>query len=51
VTAAKAHIDAADGAILHLDAPLLTSGVYTVQWVAVAHDGHRRTGEFKFTLK
>jgi methionine-rich copper-binding protein CopC len=51
VTAAKTHVDAVDGATLHLDAPLLSSGVYTVQWVAVAHDGHRRTGEFKFTVK
>jgi methionine-rich copper-binding protein CopC len=51
VTAAKAHIDATDGATLRLDAPLLSSGVYTVRWVAVAHDGHRRTGEFKFTVK
>jgi methionine-rich copper-binding protein CopC len=51
VTAAKAHIDATDGATLHLDAPLLRSGVYTVRWVAVAHDGHRRTGHFKFTVK
>ncbi len=51
VTASKAHVDAADGATLHLDAPPLASGAYSVQWVAVAHDGHRRTGEFRFTVK
>jgi len=51
VATAKAKIDAADGMTLHLEVPTLSSGVYSVQWVAVSHDGHRRTGDFKFTLK
>jgi methionine-rich copper-binding protein CopC len=51
VATSKAHVDAADGMTLHLDAPTLASGTYSVQWVAVGHDGHRRTGDFKFTVK
>lgn len=51
VDAPKAHVDAQDGATLHLAPPTLAPGAYTVQWVAVGHDGHRRTGEFKFTVK
>ena len=51
VSTAKSHVDAADGATLHLDVPSLQSGVYTVQWAAVTHDSHRRTGDFKFTVK
>lgn len=51
VATPKAHVDAADGMTLHLDAPALASGTYSVQWVAVGHDGHRRTGDFKFTVK
>jgi methionine-rich copper-binding protein CopC len=51
VATAKAKVDAADGTSLHLDVPTLSPGTYSVQWVAVSHDGHRRTGEFKFTVK
>jgi methionine-rich copper-binding protein CopC len=51
VSTAKSHVDAADGATLHFDVPALQSGVYTVQWAAVTHDSHRRTGDFKFTVK
>lgn len=51
VTAAKVHIEATTPETLHLNIPALTSGTYAVQWVAVGHDGHRRTGEFKFTVK
>jgi hypothetical protein len=51
VTTPKAHVDAADVTTLHVDLPALSPGVYSVQWVAVGHDGHRRTGDFKFTVK
>ena len=51
VATAKAKVDAADGTTLHLEVPTLPSGAYSVQWVAVSHDGHRRTGDFKFTVK
>jgi methionine-rich copper-binding protein CopC len=48
---AKAKVDAADGKTLRLAVPTLASGAYSVQWVAVGHDGHRRTGDFRFTVK
>jgi methionine-rich copper-binding protein CopC len=51
VATAKAKVDAADGMTLHMEVPTLSSGAYSVQWVAVSHDGHRRTGNFKFTVK
>ena len=51
VANAKAKVDAADGTTLHLEVPTLSSGAYSVQWVAVSHDGHRSTGDFKFTVK
>ena len=51
VATAKAKVDATDGTTLHLQVPTLSSGAYSVQWVAVSHDGHRRTGDFKFTVK
>ena len=51
VATAKVHVDAKDPDTLHLDLPTLSSGTYAVQWVAVGHDGHRRIGDFKFTVK
>ena len=51
MSSAKVRIDATDGATVHLDVPKLPSGLYTVQWVAVSHDSHRRTGVFSFTVK
>jgi methionine-rich copper-binding protein CopC len=51
VASAKAHVDAASPAVLRLDVPVLTPGAYTVQWIAVGHDGHRRIGDFTFTVK
>ncbi|MFT5643055.1 MAG: methionine-rich copper-binding protein CopC [Janthinobacterium sp.] len=51
IGAAKARIDASDPVTLRLAAPALSSGMYSVQWIAVGHDGHRRTGKFKFTVK
>jgi len=51
VVSDKAKVDAANGAILRLNAPALTAGSYTVTWAVAGHDGHRRKGEFKFTVK
>nr|WP_315249487.1 copper homeostasis periplasmic binding protein CopC [uncultured Duganella sp.] len=51
VAAEKAKVDAANPAILRLDVPALSSGTYTVTWAVAGHDGHRRKGEFKFTVK
>lgn len=51
VAAQKAKVDAANPAILRLDVPALSAGTYTVSWAVAGHDGHRRKGEFKFTVK
>ncbi len=51
VSAAKSRIDASDPATLRLTVPALSPGVYGVQWIAVGRDGHRRTGNVKFTVK
>lgn len=48
---AASHADASDPATMRLDLPALVPGAYTVRWVAVGRDGHRRTGEFTFTVK
>lgn len=51
VAAEKAKVDAADPAVLRLVAPVLSPGPYTVTWAVAGHDGHRRKGDFKFTVK
>lgn len=51
VVSDKAKVDAANPAILRLKAPALTAGSYTVTWAVAGHDGHRRKGDFKFTVK
>lgn len=51
VNAEKAKVDAADPAILRLQVPVLASGTYTVTWAVAGHDGHRRKGAFKFSVK
>ncbi|MCU6499272.1 copper resistance protein CopC [Rugamonas sp. A1-17] len=48
---AKATVDDANPAILRLALPPLPAGVYTVGWAAAGRDGHRRKGEFTFTVK
>lgn len=51
VTSTKATPDASNPAVLTLPVPPLSAGAYTVKWAVAGHDGHRRTGEFKFTVK
>lgn len=51
VVAEKAKVDAANPAVLRLNAPVLPAGSYTVTWAVAGHDGHRRKGDFKFTVK
>lgn len=51
VEAKKAMLDSSDPAVLHVQLPALKSGTYTVEWVAVGQDGHRRTGNYKFAVK
>lgn len=47
----KARVDANNPAMLRLAVPALASGTYTVTWAVAGHDGHRRKGAFKFTVK
>ena len=47
----KAKVDEANPAIMRLDVPALAAGAYTVHWAVAGHDGHRRQGDFKFTVK
>ncbi|MCU6500359.1 copper homeostasis periplasmic binding protein CopC [Rugamonas sp. A1-17] len=47
----KATVDEANPAILHLAVAGLSAGTYTVSWAVAGHDGHRRKGDFKFTVK
>lgn len=51
VGAKKLKPEPADTAVLHAQLPPLKSGIYTVKWVAVGHDGHRRGGNYRFTVK
>lgn len=51
VGTAKAALDPADPATLRLPLPALKAGKYSVHWSAVGGDGHRRTGELRFTIK
>lgn len=51
VAVAKAKVDEANPTILRLEAPKLTAGEYTVTWAVAGHDGHRRSGVFKFSVK
>lgn len=51
VTTDKAIVDASNPAVLRMAVPVLSAGAYTVSWAVVGHDGHRRHGAFKFTVK
>ena len=51
VATAKAQMASPDGMTLRLEVPALPPGSYSVEWAAVGHDGHRRTGDFKFSVK
>ena len=50
VTQAKATLDAARKT-LSLPLPALAAGHYQANWIAVASDGHRTQGHFKFSVK
>lgn len=51
VSLKKAIVDANDRKTLFVPLDPLKAGSYKVQWVGVGHDGHRRTGDFKFSVK
>jgi len=47
----KARVDPVNPAILRLELPGLTAGAYTVTWAVAGQDGHRRKGDFRFSVK
>ena len=51
VTTEKATLDAADPSVMKLAVPALIAGTYKVEYVGVGHDGHRRKGDYSFTVK
>jgi hypothetical protein len=51
VTTGKAALDAADPSMMKVAMPALAPGKYTVRFIAVGDDGHRRTGSYSFTVK
>jgi methionine-rich copper-binding protein CopC len=51
MSTAKATVDGVNPAIVHLALPAVATGEYTVSWAVAGHDGHRRKGEFKFSVK
>ncbi|HEX7640943.1 MAG TPA: copper homeostasis periplasmic binding protein CopC [Burkholderiaceae bacterium] len=51
VAGGKTEFDSAARTTMHMSLPALAPGVYTVTWVAVARDGHRSSGSYRFTVK
>ena len=51
VTTEKAVLDAANPSVMKLAVPALSPGKYKVEYVGVGHDGHRRKGDYSFTVK
>ena len=51
VGTAKALLDANDATVMKLDLPLLQRASYSVHWSALTYDGHRKKGNYTFTVK
>jgi len=51
VISGKAAVDAANPKHMSVSVGTLAPGKYTVAWVAVAADGHRTQGRYKFSVK
>ena len=51
VTTEKATLDAGNPSVMKLAVPVLHPGKYKVEYVGVGHDGHRRKGDYSFTVK
>lgn len=47
----RATVDSARPSVMTLPLPVLKSGMYTVRWTVVGQDGHRRQGDYQFTVK
>jgi methionine-rich copper-binding protein CopC len=44
-------VDASDRKLLEVSIPQLAPGTYRVAWSVVARDGHRTSGDYKFTVR
>ncbi|WP_027820613.1 copper resistance CopC family protein [Paraburkholderia bannensis] len=51
VTNGKSEVEPSNSKRISVGVSSLTPGVYTVAWVAVAADGHRTQGHYRFTVK
>ncbi len=51
VTSGKSSVDAHDKKHMTVALGALKPGAYTVSWVAVAVDGHRTQGHYRFNVK
>ncbi|HEX7387535.1 MAG TPA: copper resistance protein CopC [Castellaniella sp.] len=51
VNQAKSSVEGKAHKTMRVALPALAAGQYQVQWVAVADDGHRTHGSYKFTVK
>ena len=51
VTNGKSVVDPSNKKHMSVALNTLTPGDYTVAWVAIASDGHRTQGHYKFTVK
>lgn len=51
VVAGSPGVDRADHTVMKASLPVLVPGRYVVQYVAVGVDGHRRAGDYGFTVK
>ncbi|RYD96234.1 MAG: copper resistance protein CopC, partial [Sphingobacteriales bacterium] len=51
VSTDKATLDAADPSVMKLAVPALSAGKYKVEYVGIGSDGHRRKGDYSFTVK
>lgn len=51
VTGGKSAVDADNKKVMKVALASLAPGAYTVAWVAVADDGHRTQGHYKFVIK
>jgi len=46
-----ARVDPSGRRILQVSVPTLAPGIYSVHWAVLSIDGHRTTGDFRFTVK
>jgi methionine-rich copper-binding protein CopC len=46
-----ARVDASGRRLLQVSVPTLSPGTYSVHWAVLSIDGHRTTGDFRFTVK